>query len=79
MKLPILICAALLVIMLARAAFRAARRRAARELPRELAAELRRHKLECLHESPERVQLELELLLGELPATAHSRRRLVRR
>jgi len=79
MSLPVLICAALLVIVLARATFRAARRRAARRLPRELAAELLHHKLECLHEPPERVQLELELLLGELSATAHSRPRLVHR
>jgi len=53
------------IALLARAAFRAARRRTLRRLPRELTAELRRHKLECLHEPPERVELELELLLGE--------------
>ena len=53
------------IALLARAAFCAARRRTLRRLPRELTAELRRHKLECLHEPPERVELELELLLGE--------------
>ncbi len=53
------------VVLLARAAFRAARRRAARRLPHDLTDELRRHKLECLCEPPDRVELELELLLGE--------------
>ena len=73
MSLWVLICAASLVIVLVRTTFRTARRRAARRLPQELAAELRHHKLECLREPPERVQLELELLLGELSATAHAR------
>jgi len=60
-----LAAAAALIAVLARASFRAARRRARRALPRALRTELRRHKLECLHEPPERVELELELLLGE--------------
>ena len=70
MSLPVPIGAALLVAVVARLTFRAARGRAARRLPRDLAAELRHHKLECLHEPPERVQLELELLLGE-PSASH--------
>lgn len=63
--MPTLFTSAVLIGALARAAFQAARRRAARRLPHELTVELRRHKIECLHEPPERVQLELELLLGE--------------
>jgi hypothetical protein len=59
--------AAALIAVLARASFRAARRRARRALPRALRMELQRHKLDCLHEPAERVELELELLLGEHP------------
>jgi hypothetical protein len=75
MSLWILICVALPLIMLTRATFQAARRRAARRLPQELAAELRHHKLDCLHEPPDRVQLELELLLGEPSAAPRPRER----
>jgi hypothetical protein len=49
---------------LARAAFRRARRRAAPRLAPALGTELRMHKLECLGEPPQRVELELHALLG---------------
>ena len=65
MSLALAGAAAALIAILARASFRAARRRARRALPCALRTELQRHKLECLHEPPERVELELELLLGE--------------
>ncbi len=65
MSILVPVVTAVLIIVLARSAFRLARRRAARRLAPELSAELRQHKLECLHEPPERVQLEMELLLGE--------------
>jgi len=54
-----------IVAALARSAFRRGRRRDGRRLPTALGAELRVHKLECLGEPPERVDLELRLLLGE--------------
>lgn len=44
--------------------YRRARRRALRRLSPALAAELRRHKLDCLHEPVERVHLELLLVAG---------------
>ncbi|HEY2385900.1 MAG TPA: hypothetical protein VGK30_02980 [Candidatus Binatia bacterium] len=67
MSLALAGASGLLITVLARVSFRLARRRARRALPRALRMELRRHKLDCLHEPPERVELELELLLGEHP------------
>jgi len=56
---------AAIVTALARSAFRRGRRRDTRRLPSALGSELRAHKLGCLGEPPERVDLELRLLLGE--------------
>lgn len=50
--------------ILVRVAYRRSRRRATPRLPAALVAELRRHKLECMGEPPERVRLELLLLAG---------------
>lgn len=58
------------VLACARSAFRRGRRNAVRRLPAVLEAELRAHKLECLHEPPARVQLEIQLLLGERRGSA---------
>src|SRR6266403_5706698 len=57
--------AACVVAMVAWAAFRRGRGRDARRLPPALGRELRAHKLECLGEPQERVDLELRLLLGD--------------
>jgi len=59
--------AACAVALLAWAAFRRGRGRDARRLPSALGRELRAHKLECLGEPQERVDLELRLLLGDEP------------
>ncbi len=59
--------AASMVALLARAAFRRGLRRDTRRLPPALGCELRTHKLECLGEPLERVELELRLLLGDAP------------
>jgi hypothetical protein len=64
----LLIAGACLVAVLARAAFRHGRRLGMSRLPPGLGAELRAHKLECLGEPVERVDLELRLLLGEAPS-----------
>jgi hypothetical protein len=48
--------------------FRRARARAARRLPPVLLAELRAHKIGCLRQAPERVDLELVLLAGDAPS-----------
>ena len=66
-----------LIGLLARMSYRAGRRRASACLSAELTAELRRHKLECLREPPERVELEIELLLGTRPAAQAERNRRV--
>jgi len=59
--------AACAVALLAWAAFRRGRGRDACRLPPALGRELRAHKLECLGEPQERVDLELRLLLGDEP------------
>lgn len=55
---------AIVTALLARAAYRRGCRRAAPLLPAATVAELRAHKIACLGEPPERVALELSLLLG---------------
>jgi hypothetical protein len=65
MMAALIVVVACLVAILAGATFRRARRLAAGRLPTALGAELRVHKLECLGEPPMRVDLELQLLLGE--------------
>ncbi|MBI3768410.1 MAG: hypothetical protein HY271_07925 [Deltaproteobacteria bacterium] len=71
------VAGACVVTVLARAAFCHGRRLGTSRLPPGLGAELRAHKLECLGEPAERVDLELRLLLGEAPSERGAVMRLV--
>jgi hypothetical protein len=58
----------LVTVLVCRSAYLAGCRRTRMVLPREIARELADHKLRCLHEPPERVELELASWRAEDPA-----------